>query len=261
MADSTPSPSQTTMQITTPSTETILGILCGVFLISTIVLGVLYWKCQSNKEMLRLQANLRYGTSERKKKDQDNKNAESRKAVANKRYASSAGSHPSSSVSDLPVTSTSTSAYQGSFPDSQDPDNSTFPSLKQHPGRGESEEEYNDGNSSSSSLIEVDKLMPASWRGPVETGACAPGEREDETEWTKYAPSKQSFNKYITAAGSARLSLNTRSPMGRQIGIANPLRPGVAVPLGGYQSDFLDTDMRQSLIYDATGMYPQSIAC
>lgn len=227
--------------------ETIIHVICGLLLISTIVLGVLYWKCQSNKEMLRLQANLRYGNKSKDRKDK--KQHQQASLPSQKKYAAAAAAS-AASVSDLPVSS-STSAYQGSFADSQDSDNSLFPSMTQLPGRGEEDD----------SLIEVDKLMPASWRGPAETGACMPGEREDEAEWTKYAPSKESFNKYITAAGSARLSLNTRSPMARQVGLSNPLRPGVAVPLGGYQSDFLDTDMRQSLIYDATGQYPESIAC
>lgn len=151
------------------------------------------------------------------------------------------------------------SANDGKFPD--DIDNviwtSTSPPMG---GGGGNSDGAAAADNSADKMMDVSKLMPSSWRAG-ETAGCGPGEREDDTEWTRYAPSKESFEKYVTASGSARLSLNSRSPMARQVGLPNLLRPGVAVPLGGFQSEFLDTDLRQSLIYDATGSYPQSISC
>lgn len=105
--------------------------------------------------------------------------------------------------------------------------------------------------------LNVDHLMPASWRGPQQCGV----ESEDTAEWAKYAPSKEAFDRYITAAGSARLSVNTRSPSARQIGIPNLLRGSPPMPLGTSESQFLDSDMRQSLIYSATGQFPTSTNC
>lgn len=142
----------------------------------------------------------------------------------------------------------------GAYPDSSDPQGSLYPHMAQEAGRGAMMPEDPNHN------MEVDKLMPTSWRLDSNAG-CPQSESEDQAEWTRYAPSREAFNNYITAAGSARMSLNTRSPMARQVGLANPLRPGVKVPLGGYQSDFLDTDMRQTAIYNATGQYPESLAC
>lgn len=142
----------------------------------------------------------------------------------------------------------------GAYPDSSDPQGSLYPHMSQEIGRGAGMMEEPNHN------MEVDKLMPTSWRLDSNAG-CPKSESDDQAEWTRYAPSREAFNNYITAAGSARMSLNTRSPMARQVGLANPLRPGVKVPLGGYQSDFLDTDMRQTAIYNATGQYPESLAC
>jgi hypothetical protein len=105
--------------------------------------------------------------------------------------------------------------------------------------------------------LNVDHLMPASWRGPEQCGV----ESEDTAEWAKYAPSKEAFDRYITASGSARLGVNTRSSMARQIGIPNLLRGGAPMPLSTYESQFLDSDNRQSLIFSATGQWPSSTNC
>lgn len=211
-------------------------LVIAVLLIALFIMLVLYVKDKTNEDTLKLQANLRFGSSDSSKKKKKKKEEKRMAAASNGgggRYA----------------LAPSTSAYMGDYPDESDSKNNRFPMLHQEEGRGETDD-----------LLDVNKLMPSSWR-TEDTLACAPGEREDEAEWTRYAPSKESFNKYITSAGSARLGLVTRSAMSRQVGLSNPLRPGVAVPLGAYQSDFLDTDLRQSMIYDATGMYPESTSC
>lgn len=111
--------------------------------------------------------------------------------------------------------------------------------------------------------MDVEKLMPASWRAS-DVASCPSDMQTDDTEWTRTAPTSESFQNYINASGSARLSLNTRSPLARQIGmpdLAYLLRQPPKVPLAAYQADWNDSDLRQSLVYEATGQFPVSTAC
>lgn len=106
--------------------------------------------------------------------------------------------------------------------------------------------------------LNVDSLMPASWRG----GAQSCGDQSEAgSQWAKYAPTKESFDRYITAAGSARLSLNTRSPLGRQTGTPLLLRQGPAVPISAQEYPWNDSGFRQDLVFNQTGRYPTSTAC
>jgi len=116
-----------------------------------------------------------------------------------------------------------------------------------------------DGDGSPSSYdMNLSALMPASWRGAGNCGAVdADGEQD---EWSKYAPSKESFQNYITAAGSARLGMNTRvrNPTG---GVANLLRPAPPVPMSASDITFNDSSFRQDLVYDSLGAYPTQVHC
>lgn len=147
-------------------------------------------------------------------------------------------------------------AHDGMWPDSSS-EYARYPKMESEYGRGvvtdaPTSDDYGYGPS-----MNVDKLMPASWRKGPGCGELS----EDEAQWARYAPSQGAFDRYITAAGSARLSLNTRSPLARITGTPNLLRQAPKVPIGAFESDFLDSDWRQSLIFNATGNYPESISC
>lgn len=112
--------------------------------------------------------------------------------------------------------------------------------------------------------LNVNNLMPASWRSAE---PCSALTDTDTTQWSSYAPSKQGFDNYITTAGSARLAVNTRTAMSRQTGLPNMLKDslqgggGPPVPMGSNAMTFNDSDLRQSLLYDATGVYPSLTWC
>lgn len=148
-------------------------------------------------------------------------------------------------------------ANDGQFPDSNSP-YARYPKMASEYGRGSvvtdapTPDDFGYGPT-----LNVDRLMPASWRKGESCGDLS----EDEAEWARYAPSAGAFDRYITAAGSARLSLNTRSPLARITGTPNLLRQAPPVPVGAFQSEFLDSDFRQSLMFNATGNYPISIDC
>lgn len=139
-----------------------------------------------------------------------------------------------------PYGATDDSSYFADYPQSEDPSSVT-----------------GDGSPSSYDM-NLSALMPASWRG---AGNCASVDAGGEVdEWGKYAPSKASFENYITAAGSARLGMNTRvrNPTG---GIANLLRPAPPVPMSAADVTFNDSSFRQDLVYDSMGMYPTQVQC
>lgn len=121
------------------------------------------------------------------------------------------------------------------------------------------------GHSKHGYNLSVNHLMPASWQGG--TKACG-AESEDTTQWAAYSPSKESFDKYITTAGSARLAVNTRSSSARQIGLPNLIKDAVQghsgsapVPIGAEAVLFNDSDLRQTAIYNSVGKYPEMTWC
>jgi hypothetical protein len=121
------------------------------------------------------------------------------------------------------------------------------------------------GDSKHGYNLDVNHLMPASWRGGKKCGA----ESEDETQWAAYAPSKAAFDSYITTAGSARLAVNTRTPQARQIGLPNLVKDavqgcgagGAPVPIGTDAVLFNDSDLRQNAIYNSVGKFPEMAWC
>lgn len=147
-------------------------------------------------------------------------------------------------------------AHDGMWPDSSS-EYARYPKMESDYGRGVVTDAPTPDDYGYGPTMNVDKLMPASWRKGPGCGQLS----EDEAEWARYAPSQGAFDRYITAAGSARLSLNTRSPLARITGTPNLLRQAPKVPIGAFESDFLDSDWRQSLIFNATGNYPESISC
>ena len=111
--------------------------------------------------------------------------------------------------------------------------------------------------------LNVNHLMPASWRGPSECGV----EDTDSTQWAAYAPSKAAFDSYITTAGSSRLAVNTRTAQARQTGLPNLLKDmvqgsgGPPVPIGANAVTFNDSDFRQTLVYNSVGSFPEMTWC
>ena len=124
--------------------------------------------------------------------------------------------------------------------------------------QSEDSSSLNGDGSPSSYDMNLSALMPASWRGAGNCGAVDANGADDE--WSKYAPSKESFENYITAAGSARLGMNTRvrNPTG---GVANLLRPAPPVPMSASDITFNDSSFRQDLVYDSLGAYPTQVHC
>jgi hypothetical protein len=123
------------------------------------------------------------------------------------------------------------------------------------------------GNGGSACGMNIDNLMPASWRkgapgsmGGAGGGSCANLQSEQQM-WSKYSPSRGAYSNYITAAGSARLTLNTRSALNRTIGLPNLLRQGPAVPISSQAVLFNDSGYRQDSYYNAVGAYPQLTSC
>lgn len=106
--------------------------------------------------------------------------------------------------------------------------------------------------------LNVNTLMPASWRGNSQCGDSA---AVDGSQWTKYAPTKEAFDRYITAQGSARLSLNTRNPLARQVGLPDLLRQQPPMPLAAEEIVFNDSSFRQDTIFRQLGRYPSSTTC
>lgn len=102
-----------------------------------------------------------------------------------------------------------------------------------------------------------DTHMPISWRDNAPCGSLA----GDDTLFGKWAPTKAAYDNYITASGSARLSLNTRvkNPAG-----FNPwagIRTQPPIPISGTAILFNDCSLRQDLIYNSTGVYPTAGMC
>ena len=70
--------------------------------------------------------------------------------------------------------------------------------------------------------------------------------------WDRYAPSKEGVERYIMSAGASRMKINTRSSLGRQMGIPNLLRAPAPVPISSPASTanmvlFGDSQARQNV--------------
>jgi hypothetical protein len=102
--------------------------------------------------------------------------------------------------------------------------------------------------------INPDNLMPGSWREGV---SCGDG-TDPNSQWAKYHPTREKYNRYITAAGSARLGVMTRSPLRKILGTQNFLRSATSTPLSTTEaSPFMASSHRDQAIFSAVGQYPQ----
>jgi len=136
------------------------------------------------------------------------------------------------------------SMYDAAYPNEQD--------------RSSLEVRGGSANTNGIGQMNINQLLPASWRPNAQPLASEMG---GDQLWSRYAPSRAAFDQYITAGSSARMRLNTRSPLGRQVGITDLLRPGTAVPLTADQFIFNDSSFRADLVQRATGRYPTSTNC
>lgn len=134
---------------------------------------------------------------------------------------------------------TDDNAYMGAFPQSEDSASLTSDGS---PG------EYD---------LNLNSLMPAGWS---QASGCGAG--ESDGQWGKFAPNKQQFEQYITASGSARYGMNTRTqnPTGGIQGLTNLIWP-VATPVDGAEIPFNDSSFRQDLVYDSLNFYPAQAQC
>jgi len=134
---------------------------------------------------------------------------------------------------------TDDSAYFGAYPQSEDSASLTSDGA---PG------DYQ---------LSLNSLMPAGWGQAAGCGADA-----TDGQWGKFAPTKQQFEQYITASGSARYGMNTRTqnPTGGVQGLTNLIWP-VATPVTGGEIPFNDSSFRQDLVYDSMNFYPAQAAC
>jgi hypothetical protein len=101
--------------------------------------------------------------------------------------------------------------------------------------------------------INPDNLMPGSWREGV---GCSDG-TDPNSQWAKYHPTREKYYRYITAAGSARLGVITRSPMRKILGVQNFLRSSTSTPItAGEITMSNDSSQRQEAIFRSIGSYP-----
>lgn len=105
--------------------------------------------------------------------------------------------------------------------------------------------------------LNIDSLMPASWKGTKNCGDAS----ASNAQWAKYAPTKEAFDKYISVMGSARLSMNTRSPLARQVGMPLLIRQSPPVPVSARDYAWGDSSFRQDLVFRQTGRFPVSVGC
>lgn len=106
--------------------------------------------------------------------------------------------------------------------------------------------------------MNINQLLPAAWRpGNAQIASQMGG----DALWSKYAPTRAAFDQYISAGGSARMRLTTRSPAGRIVGQTDYLRSPVPAPLTADVFPFSDSSLRMDLVQRATGRYPTSTNC
>ena len=101
--------------------------------------------------------------------------------------------------------------------------------------------------------INTDNLMPGSWREGV---SCSDG-TDPNSQWAKYHPTRDKYYRYITAAGSARLGANTRSPDRKILGTSLALRSAPTVPLSATATvPFMASSLHAQAIFNVKGSYP-----
>jgi hypothetical protein len=173
--------------------------------------------------------------------------------------AQSAGCASTLPMGYYPFSQNVAAAYDRQFPDSQDPS-----SLQKGTNATPRQQEFCGGGGSaaaSKGFLDMNTLMPQNWRSEGDVGSGCSGDASTlgAQTWAKFAPTKAAFNQYITAAGSARLGVNTR--IKTPGGVRSLLRGGAPVPITASEIIFQDSSFRQDLLQNATGIYPTLGMC
>jgi hypothetical protein len=100
--------------------------------------------------------------------------------------------------------------------------------------------------------MNLDNLVPASWRSDYKAD---PSEPDVDSQWTKFGPTKAQFYRYRTAAGSARLGVNTRNSLSKIIGQQNLLRQATMTPLSTTNIPWHESSHRADFVASVTNNY------
>jgi hypothetical protein len=99
------------------------------------------------------------------------------------------------------------------------------------------------GDQARQNASSVHKLMPKSWRNESDHG---------KDEWSKYIPSKEKFQSFLSASGSARQAQSDRSQTpSRLLGADYSGRPRAALPATSGGSHMGDSSFRQDMARQA----------
>lgn len=105
--------------------------------------------------------------------------------------------------------------------------------------------------------VQTYQLMPDNWRPGNDFQKCKDPQCLDDY-WDRFTICPEEYQHYISTGGQIRLSVIDRVPNNPIKGMVNSdLRCPASVALDSNRAlDFLDTDMRQTLIAESTGFYP-----
>lgn len=160
--------------------------------------------------------------------------------------------HPHSGAHTSAMTKSGTYLSDPSFPDELAP-NSLAVNGNQRSGQqcDGSADVMTDSNKFA---MNAENLLPGSWRSGT---ACAANQEDPvDAQWTKYHPTRERYQRFITSAGSVRMGIQSRSPHSKVMGLPNMLRSGTATPLTNTPVMFGDSSHRLHAIQEATGMFP-----
>lgn len=151
-------------------------------------------------------------------------------------------------------------AMNANYPDETSPHSLNAQTMDYGPGQGGQCAPDTNTSGPGDYLMDPETLLPGSWRKGGSNTSCPEG-TDPNSQWTKYAPSREAYERYITASSSARLSVNTRNAINRITGTPVLLRSATFTPLSHSSYTFNDSSLRQDQIADATGIYPGEHRC
>lgn len=113
---------------------------------------------------------------------------------------------------------------------------------------------FNSGTPAQAMQLDRSALLPFSSSGSwtpahAQRQAHAEAMAGDATaNWYSYAPAASQIDATLIAAGDVRYGINSRSGMGRVLGMPNLLRSVPPVPVTSSQVTFLDSSFRMDLV-------------
>lgn len=123
-------------------------------------------------------------------------------------------------------------------------------------------EHCNSNNGAGGKSMSLSSLMPQSWKqagtpvSNLNSGAASLSSQNND--WSKFAPTKEAFAKYVSTAGSARLSTNSKGKgaLSRQVGVPLLLMQKPKINVTSKNFSFNDSSNRMDLVAETTGSYP-----